>query len=603
MTKSGLWAMATVFSLVGCNLASSWEASAVRGAAGVDGGAPTSLDGGASSDLPCDVQALITAQCASCHSDPPSPGPMPLVTRAFLMMPAESDPTKTVAQVALERMQSATRPMPPTGPLAATDIAAFSAWVGAGTPAATCAADPEVDASPRAAIPECVFASDCPGSLVCRSGRCDVQCVADKDCTPTWTCVSTLCVSPDADGGASGADGGATDAAPPGPVVYGDFASASAWVSTDIVSLIAAPTYSGSAFDGRYVYFAPDNTSGKVLRYDTESLFGSNTSWSTFDLTTLHPAARGYRGAVFDGRFVYFVPKNATGIVPRLDTREAFSSGAAWTTFDLTTRGIVPGYVGATFDGRYLYLVPGHGPTSPTVRYDTLGSFTSASSWSTFDISSVNANAYAYEGAVYDGQFVYYVPWGQPNGPHGVVARYDTHSDFALPESWSTLDLKTLDPTATGYSKAAFDGRFIYLIPGYFNPAWSSSSIARYDTRGVFAASSAWTFLHSKTLNAASAGFNGATFDGRYLILSPGFVKPSYSGLASRLDTLGTFGSADAWSTFDVTSLSASAVDFRGSSTDGRYVYFAPNSGVAVRYESKSRREVPALPAYHGSFY
>jgi hypothetical protein len=99
-----------------------------------DGGGP-SADG-----LPCDVQQILATYCTSCHSDPPVAGPMGLVTYADLTAPAVTQPSKTVAQLSLQRMQSTVAPMPPASmpPVSAADLATFAAWVNGGTPMGAC---------------------------------------------------------------------------------------------------------------------------------------------------------------------------------------------------------------------------------------------------------------------------------------------------------------------------------------------------------------------------------------------------------------------------------------------------------------------------------
>jgi hypothetical protein len=93
--------------------------------------------------IPADVAAVISARCIACHGTPPIAGvPSSLATYAALTAPATTDKSKTVAQVALARMQpGAALPMPPA-PLmqpTASEVATFQAWVAAGTPAAACA--------------------------------------------------------------------------------------------------------------------------------------------------------------------------------------------------------------------------------------------------------------------------------------------------------------------------------------------------------------------------------------------------------------------------------------------------------------------------------
>jgi hypothetical protein len=117
-------------------------------ALGVGCGSSASLEGqgnsgggsGGDSGLPCDVDALLAAKCRSCHSNPPTGGaPIPLETRDDLLAKSKIDATKTVADRVLLRMQDSKAPMPPAPPLAtAEEIAAFKAWVDAGTPVGSC---------------------------------------------------------------------------------------------------------------------------------------------------------------------------------------------------------------------------------------------------------------------------------------------------------------------------------------------------------------------------------------------------------------------------------------------------------------------------------
>jgi hypothetical protein len=109
------------------------------GAGGSAGAAAPACGPGA---IPADVAAVISARCIACHGTPPIAGvPSSLATYAALTAPATTDKTKTVAQVALTRMQGGAMPMPPAPltPASASDIAAFQAWVSAGTPPAACA--------------------------------------------------------------------------------------------------------------------------------------------------------------------------------------------------------------------------------------------------------------------------------------------------------------------------------------------------------------------------------------------------------------------------------------------------------------------------------
>jgi hypothetical protein len=92
--------------------------------------------------IPSDVAAVISKTCIACHGSPPIQSvPSSLATYASLTAPSKTDPTKSVAAVALARLQpGAAMPMPPP-PLpaaSASDVAAFQSWVSAGTPPAAC---------------------------------------------------------------------------------------------------------------------------------------------------------------------------------------------------------------------------------------------------------------------------------------------------------------------------------------------------------------------------------------------------------------------------------------------------------------------------------
>ena len=585
------WALASslTLALVASGCRSSGEAPDVRRGDGITSAEPADgaagEGGSAGAGLPCDVAQLLASKCAGCHSAKPS-APMALVTFADLTAPARSDPSRRVFEVALERITSADRPMPPSAPMAEADVATFAAWARAGAPQSTCEAAEA--GTPRAQLPECVLASDCPGDLICRGGSCDVECVTDKDCAPTWSCTETRCHPPLASGAG---DAGA-------PVSYGPLESASSW--TTGATGLPSGSYSGTVFDGRYVYFAPDGAGGAALRYDTTVAFDSTRAWTTFDLTGVDASARGYRGAVFDGRYVYLVPSTAGARLARFDTRAPYLDAASWTIFDLKTVTATVGFSGATFDGRYLYLVPAS--AAPALRYDTAGAMASPSSWSTFAIPSVDARARSFVGAVHDGRYVYYVPNTSASGPEGVIARYDAEGPFGAAASWTTVDLAAMHPSAAGYRTGAFDGRYLYLVPGWTapTPTWSASTVARYDTRAAFAEAGSWSFFDTTAVDPSAAGFNAAAFDGRRLVLAPGY-NGSYHGHTVSFDTQRELSDTGAWSTFDAASLGPAIGNLRGAAFDGKYVYFAPSAGVALRFQA--RDTATASPPGGGSFY
>jgi hypothetical protein len=373
-----------------------------------------------------------------------------------------------------------------------------------------------------------------------------------------------------------------------------------------------AANYEGSAFDGRYLYLVP-NANGLVARYDTKARFRSVRSWSLFDIEqvpafgTNTPAhAQGFVGAIFDGKYVYFVPwldqLAASPSFVRYDTTQPYDQVASWTLFDLGgVSAAARGFLGGVFDGRYVYLVPDandNGSDGVVLRYDTQASFTTATSYATFDMATVNANARGYFTGIFDGRYVYFAPYVTGNGRNSLVARYDTRAAFTQSTSWSVFDATTVNAGAKGFSGSAFDGRYVYFIPG--NNDVADGLLVRFDSQGTFGAPASWTTYDLSNVNANAKGFVGAAFDGRYLFLPPYNAGNGLSDTMLRFDTTTPLGDAGAFMTFPLTTYDTRAKGMGGGGFDGRYVYFTPYSdSVVVRYDSKLP---PMLPAHIGSF-
>src|SRR5258708_27811225 len=157
-------------------------------APGTDGGLPppTGLGGsnggnnpsdGGAATASCDLQQMLRGRCVGCHSNPPVGGaPMSLVTYANLVAPAPSNPSRTVADVALARMQDVVRPMPPS-PLpraTAPEVSLLSNWLAAGSPSVCLSPPPPTSDAGGATGPT----GDAGGAtgisvipLVCTSGQ------------------------------------------------------------------------------------------------------------------------------------------------------------------------------------------------------------------------------------------------------------------------------------------------------------------------------------------------------------------------------------------------------------------------------------------------
>jgi hypothetical protein len=397
----------------------------------------------------------------------------------------------------------------------------------------------------------------------------------------------------------SGIQDGAADISP-----YSPLSDTLSWSTFDTTSRFAAAhDFAGAAFDGRHVIFAP-RSSGLAASFDTQGAggFSDKSSWSVFDLTTKSDQVKGYRGAAFDGRYVYLVPfQNVfNSVLAQYDSREDFSSTSAWATFDTTAvaKGAA-GFVGAVFDGRrYLYFVPNNNQFSNSdgivARYDTQAPLADPTSWKTFDTVSLSSFSVGFQGGVFDGRYLYLVPNFKASNP--TVTRFDTQTAFEDPASWKTFDVSAVAPAPMSFLGAAFDGRYVFL-----SPSDSVSPVLQYDTKGSFGSS--WSAFTTSSVRAGAAGFAGTAFDGRFVYFAPdGGTTPH--GLVVRYDTRGPFSLGASWAVFDATSVNPACKGFMGAVFDGSYVYFVPGTGgIVTRFFARPMGPLPNLPSLYSTSF
>ncbi len=219
------------------------------------------------------------------------------------------------------------------------------------------------------------------------------------------------------------------------------------WAFFDATVLSSMATgFLGAVFDGRYVYILPSYASVAV-RYDTTAAFGDQSSWSAFDTQPVAQQNPGFGGGAFDGRYVYYVPGfyvSASGSatflsnVVRFDTTASFTDSGSWSSFDVgNLNPAAKGFAGAAFDGRFVYFVPYavNAPSQGTlvydgvvVRYDTTASFGDANSWATFDTAQLHGAPQGFFGAVFDGEYLYLVPSGTT-----VAVRFQAKTPRSMP--------------------------------------------------------------------------------------------------------------------------------------------------------------------------
>ncbi len=280
-----------------------------------------------------------------------------------------------------------------------------------------------------------------------------------------------------------------------------------------------------------------------MLRYDTQSSFTAQASWSTFDPSAngVGTSPKGYWGAFFDGRYVYFSPEWQKGAIQehgevlRFDTTLPFNQAASWRTYDAGAHGVgtdPDGYKGVGSDGTYLYFAPYYNGTAShgeVLRYDRRGAFDVASSWTTYTpaANGVGNIAKGFEDTVFDGRYMYFVPsysGAGTNAYHGEVLRYDTLAPFHTASSWAAFDPGSngvgVDPD--GYHGATFDGRYIYFAPSN-NGTGPHGEVLLYDTTKPFNSPGSWLTYDpgAHGIGTDPDGFGGTIFDGRYVYFVP----------------------------------------------------------------------------------
>lgn len=152
--------------------------------------------------LPCAVNDFLARNCQTCHGagSPARGTSVQLTTWAQLQQPTASG--MKMYQLAQAKIRAGQ--MPPTGPLAATELTAFDAWVAGGAPQSTescttggTAVTPTVPTPtvPTPTIPAtpCQSSVQCPLGSFCGGGVCTPGCLSSQDCPSGASCIAGQC--------------------------------------------------------------------------------------------------------------------------------------------------------------------------------------------------------------------------------------------------------------------------------------------------------------------------------------------------------------------------------------------------------------------------
>jgi len=143
------------------------------------------------------------------------------------------------------------------------------------------------------------------------------------------------------------------------------------------------------------------------LRADVAAANPPNTAWRRVqrhdqvvdvDVCSLFAGAKGFHSSAFDVATCTSCPRTTeppTAWSRAHDTRGGSAPPGRGDIRRRDVTGTAKGFIGAAFDGRYLYLVPynngAYNGVAAALRHDAM--FGDASSWSTFDIATVDPNA------------------------------------------------------------------------------------------------------------------------------------------------------------------------------------------------------------------
>ena len=221
-------------------------------------------------------------------------------------------------------------------------------------------------------------------------------------------------------------------------------------------------------------------------------------------------------------------------------------------------------------------------------------------SWSAYDAGSTSGlNTKGFNGGVFDGRYVYFVPNINSSGYDGIVLRFDT-TGKRFHEFDELVGLRRWQHQRLGYYRLR--RRRVRWTLCLFRAEFQRLRLQRHrvsvrhdrqfhdrgELVGCYDRKAALSGLNTK-------GFSGSVFDGRYVYFVPNANNISgYIGFVLRFDTTGNFTSASSWSAIcgntDGRIPPATVARF----PDGRYFYFAPeynsagpNSVVMLRFDAK----------------
>ena len=252
---------------------------------------------------------------------------------------------------------------------------------------------------------------------------------------------------------------------------------------------------------------------------------------------------------------------------------DQFTDPDAWDTYDFPGDGR-DGFMGPAYDyvHGYVYFAPyAHGANGKVLRYNVNADFSTSSAWQEFNVcAEIGANG-GYSKAAFavcgDDAYVYFIPYHTTSTIHGEVVRYDTNAPFDDAGSWDIFDIEANCPAIGCSHGRGFHGSVVvdghlYLVPHRTSGDTAHGEACRYDLSAAFGDTSSWEcYEYSESPECTgdpecrAKGYAGACSDGRYVFFVPesdaAFVGDKRHGEVMRYDTQGDFESAESWTTYD----------------------------------------------------
>ena len=227
---------------------------------------------------------------------------------------------------------------------------------------------------------------------------------------------------------------------------------------------------------------------------------------------------------------------------------------------------MMSGYRGATFDGESVYFAPyynNYGRHGIMIKYNTTQPFDDSDSWYVYNVGSMHTYAVGFQGTLYHNGFVYYVPYFiEKNDPGSIVLRYDTSLDFRDSSAWKAAGYWGV------YEDGIVVGNHLYFSPHLDKKNERHTIPLRYDTTKHFDEITSWAGVKL----GLNASYIGAAYDGKKIYYAPWYDEDQEGSSIMVYDTEQPFLAKSAWDFISIPNQGYSDAGFNGT-----HIVFAPN--------------------------